>query len=332
METEVKLKHKTHKPIKRKIKKVTIHVNRVEYFDDRFYKCTLPLKTPAELIDKIPRQYLYKTDNSLDVYLPSVTTIINNTVKKDFLEHWRGTVGNEEADRIIKVALYQGSVIHEAIDHYAHGGVVVFRTPDITDKMIKELKKTTKMNVFQITEQAHMVQVARYQRIVELLKPTIVSSEQSLLSLTYGCAGTRDQLWKFDEPRNVQVSRNNFVAVEPGYYTVDFKTGKTFSDIDYYTQVATYSKMEEEENNIKVNGSIILHLNADIKTGIEGSKVYQMSAEQNEEYFRHFLKLKEIFDFHKQDITPVVYDFPEIIYRNLEILSADAQEINNNAN
>lgn len=319
----VRLKLKK-KPIKQKIKKLTVYVNRVEYFDDRFYKCILPLNTNKDLLKAVPSNYIFESADSLDVYLPSVTTIIGNTIPKPFLESWRGDVGNSRADEIISKALHQGRVIHEAIDHYAHGGAVIFKTPEITDKMIKEFRKATGMQVYVVTEQAHMVQLARYQRIVDLLQPKIVSSEQTLLSLDYCCAGTRDQLWEFTETKNVQISRDNWVAIEPGLYTVDFKTGKSFSDEDYYTQVATYSKIDDMAD--KINGSLILHLNANIKTGIEGSKVYQMSKGMNEMYFKHYLKLKEIFDFAKKDITPTVYEFPQVIYKGLEVIEKEEEQ------
>lgn len=316
----VKLKLKP-KPIKRKINKLTVYVNRVEYFDDRFYKCILPKNTPKDLLKAVPDNYVFESADSLDVYLPSVTTIIGNTIPKPFLESWRGDVGNNRADEIINKALHQGRVIHEAIDHYAHGGAVIFKTPEITDKMIKEFKKATGMQVYIVIEQAHMVQLARYQRIVDLLQPKIVSSEQTLLSLDYCCAGTRDQLWEFTETKNVQISRDNWVSIVPGLYTVDFKTGKSFSDEDYYTQVATYSKIDDFAD--KIQGSLILHLNANIKTGIQGSKVYQMSKGMNEQYFAHFQKLNEIFAFAKKDITPAVYEFPSIIYKELEVIKED---------
>lgn len=50
--------------------------------------------------------------------LPSVTTILSNTGDKSFLAEWRQSVGEEEADRIVKEAVQIGNQLHDNLEQY----------------------------------------------------------------------------------------------------------------------------------------------------------------------------------------------------------------------
>ena len=57
--------------------------------------------------------------DSLGNPVPSVTTVLSKTSNKsDGIDQWRARVGNEEAERIIKLSTDIGSAVHEAIENY----------------------------------------------------------------------------------------------------------------------------------------------------------------------------------------------------------------------
>ena len=54
--------------------------------------------------------------------LPSVTTILSGTKDNSFLQQWRQSVGEEEADKIVKQATDIGSALHENLEHWILSG------------------------------------------------------------------------------------------------------------------------------------------------------------------------------------------------------------------
>lgn len=50
--------------------------------------------------------------------LPSVTTILSNTVDHSWLDEWRAAVGEEEAERIVAESLSIGNGMHDLLEQY----------------------------------------------------------------------------------------------------------------------------------------------------------------------------------------------------------------------
>lgn len=65
-------------------------------------------------IDK-PSGRVYKTP---DGEYPSITTILGATANNQFLVKWRERVGEEEANRISKIATDRGTAVHDYIEKY----------------------------------------------------------------------------------------------------------------------------------------------------------------------------------------------------------------------
>jgi hypothetical protein len=60
----------------------------------------------------------YIVDESRDIALPSVTTIIGETSDKSGLKNWENRVGKEEAARISKFSANRGTYMHALHEHY----------------------------------------------------------------------------------------------------------------------------------------------------------------------------------------------------------------------
>ena len=64
------------------------------------------------------RYYQVKEDEAIVGEFPSVTTILGNTKDMSGLDKWRDKVGHEEADRISKLSMNRGTVMHRLIELY----------------------------------------------------------------------------------------------------------------------------------------------------------------------------------------------------------------------
>ena len=65
-------------------------------------------------------QRFYQVSEGQDVVglFPSITTVLSGTSDKTGLEEWRKRVGEEEADRISKLSMNRGTVMHRLIELY----------------------------------------------------------------------------------------------------------------------------------------------------------------------------------------------------------------------
>ena len=64
------------------------------------------------------RFYQVTRDGEVIAKLPSVTTILGGTSDRSGLEEWRKRVGEEEADRISKLSMNRGTIMHRLIELY----------------------------------------------------------------------------------------------------------------------------------------------------------------------------------------------------------------------
>lgn len=320
---KVKVKKTPVKKTVRKVKEIQktfdiakLKGYRVEYFDDRFYKVILPANVHESFIANIPRNLTEFTGDSIDVYLPSFSTIVGNAEPMPFIAKWRGNVGNAEADRISQVALNKGSNIHNAIELYANGVAIIYqnlKTMNVTDKEIREFKKKNKCQVHLIHSQEEMIQIARYKTLLSVINPKILATEQKVISLEYGYAGTLDQQWNVTAGTYQINSSRTATTLLDGRYIVDFKTGNHFNERHCYTQLAAYLQAHPDRD--KIVGGIGVHLNHDIKSGVDGVKIYAKTKEELEPYFEHFLDLKKVYMF-TNPVFPKKYDFPLILKRS----------------
>lgn len=320
---------------------------KIEYFDERFYKADVPKELDPKWLANIPVNYIselshlaesrskimffkdvspeYYNDtilksskiHILDIFFASVTTIIGGAQPHPMLERARGDIGNWEMDRRSKEAKIKGSKIHDACDKLAKGHAVIYVNPkltEVTDKMKKFWRVKFKRGIVIITEQEEMIQVARYDRLIKLLKPKIIKSEYEVYNFLECYAGTVDSKW-YLEKGEYKLGRNKIIIPESGIYIVDLKSGKWYDEKDYSAQLAAYVEADQERSEIK--GSLIVHLNANIITGIEGLKVHVKTREELAPYYQHFLDLKKVYFFSNPAI-PKLYEFPQIIVWDIQ--------------
>ena len=153
--------------------------------------------------------------------LPSVTTVLGATKKKAIME-WRKRVGEEEANRVSKIASGRGTGVHTLCEKFLNNEKTGKAMPDAIELFlgIKPLIQSGIDNI-------------HYQ-------------EQALWSKKLGMAGRVDCIAEY----------NGVLSV------IDFKTSKrvkTRDDIlDYFWQTTSYSLMYEELIGVPINQLVII--------------------------------------------------------------------------
>lgn len=302
--------------------------SRVEYFDDRFYKIILPLDTHPDWLKNIPSNLIEVTVNGIEIFLTSVTTYLGKVINKEFLGRWRGDVGNRRADEIIDKALNKGSIIHNCIDRLCSGTDIIYqnlKTQNISNKEIKEYTKKTRRPVLLIHEQEQMIQVARFQKLINILKPEILSAEQTVFSLQHAYAGTLDQVWNLaGGSYNINSSRTK-TDITGGLKIIDFKTGNNYDEAGTCLQLSAYYMAHHLKDQI--TGAIGVHLNSDNKTGVDGVKLYIYDIEQLKYYFEQFQTYQKIFNY-SNPVRPKRFEIPLIISMSNKIKRNKKKQIN----
>ena len=84
------------------------------------------------------RYYEVKEGNKVLGLFPSITTVLGETSDKSGLEDWRNKVGHEEADRISKLSMNRGTIMHRLIELYKP----IQGTPDERLEILKEIAQS----------------------------------------------------------------------------------------------------------------------------------------------------------------------------------------------
>lgn len=162
----------------------------------------------------------YVTPNG--VKLPSVTTVIGAKEKKSILE-WRMRVGEEEANRIAKIASSRGNKVHLMAEKYLNNEQIDYKQymPDA----IESFK--------QIQKYLDNVNNIHYQ-------------EQALWSETIGMAGRVDLIAEWEGVLSI----------------IDFKTSKKVKEREdipnYFAQCTAYSLMYNELVGAPIKQIVVL--------------------------------------------------------------------------
>lgn len=163
---------------------------------------------------------LYVTPNGNK--LPSVTTVIGAKKKKTIME-WRRRVGEEEANRISRVASGRGNRVHNLAEKYLKNENIDWK---------KEMPDS----------------VVMFRSLIPYMQKinNIHYIEQALWSERIGLAGRVDLIAEWDGVLSV----------------IDFKTSKrikTKEDIpDYFAQCTAYSAMYEEHIGVPIEQLVIV--------------------------------------------------------------------------
>jgi len=276
-------------------------VKMVQWFDDHFYKVVI--ETEA---------------GEVTHYFPSVTTVLGIIIPK-FLVRWRGEVGNEEADRRLNEGSRRGSIIHHACEVIEQGGAVVFndfRKPSYTRKELVDIEAVNPIMMV-VEDQFTFLQIIRYKRWLKAVQPKPVAMESMVYDVELESAGTLDRVYYIAEG-DYLISGKNPIHLREGLYVVDIKSSSAI-DEKYFHQIATYAKMFSRMNSVEIVGGLIVHTNADLKTGIEGLKTYVRTPDQMEEDYQAYVDTYRVWKRNNPDKRPTVFDMPAILTMETEV-------------
>ncbi len=242
--------------------------------------------------------HFYKVNGE---FYPSVTTILS-VIRMQFLEDWRGRVGNDEAQMVLKRTSEDGSAAHNIFSRMVTEGrrAVYGLDPD-------PLRDVTVPNQF-----VHLA-VHKLTQFWEMVKPRLLHSEVKIFSPRYSYAGTVDLIIQI-EPGAYQIAGSKEVWLPGGIWVADIKTGKNISETAGL-QIAAYAKAIEETMGIDVVGTMILHTQAQTKSGIEGFTVKIWDRHEIEEQFEIFQAAQRIYDW-KKPYKPKELEIPRVISLN----------------
>jgi hypothetical protein len=280
---------------------------KVEYFDDRFYK--LEQKLDYKIPDSFNPNHVHFRDDGIDLYLPSVTTILN-VEPKPYLSKWRGDVGNREADLRMLEAQERGSYIHYLCSKLTEGKTIIYQNIKQNFPTTEAIQNEGEIgkDVFVCHSQDIMVQVARFDRLLDILKPKILDVERNVYYIQdIFYAGTVDYIMEI-ETGDYQISTKKSEHIEGGIYVCDLKTGNS-CDKNYFLQTIAYTKAL----NMDIKGNIIIHTNSDNKTGIEGVKLFVET--DLESYWKQFKIYYKTFQFINKEIKPKLFEIPYLLRR-----------------
>jgi len=276
-----------------------IDVKLVEWFDDHWYKV----------------RYINEAKQEVEDYFASVTTKLG-ALHKGFLAHWRGQVGNVEADRIFMEGCDKGSRIHHAWYTYMNGGAVVFqkdRNPAYTKEEMAEIVKKYKENICVLRRQEDMLDVHKLQRMCQVLKPTPAFNEHTLYDVDEHDAGTTDNIFDI-EAGSYMVAGAKALTLPKGRYIFDLKTGKSIDDTAR-KQVSRYAVMAEKMGLGTISGALIGHTGASTRSGIQGLTVVYLTRKQIIEENEKYLRIARVWDDNFTTAKPKVFQLPALISR-----------------
>jgi hypothetical protein len=267
----------------------------IQYFDAHWYK--------------IERENGLKT--SIEFY-PSVTTKLSAT-SKEFLERWRGDIGNREADLRLFDAQMRGRRIHKAWEILSQGGAVIYQPwdyPVYTPNEIVQLTTTYPLHMI-IQYQDEMLDVLKLQKFTEIVKPNFVAAELKIFSDQYKEAGTVDNILEIKEGY-YPVSGKTAIFLQGGLWVADLKTGNSYSD-QAALQQAAYAHMYEALSGQTVVGTLGLHTGAKTKTGIPGFSAYPRTRTEWLEDFQAYREIAAVWERKNKHKQPENLEFPSFV-------------------
>ena len=185
-----------------------------------------PIKVPCRDMESETSEDGFRIYTTPDgVRMPSITSVLKDYNKKA-IEDWKERVGEEEAARVLHVAGWRGSAVHEALENYLLG------KPYETD---------------------NYPVMRRFSQIKEVLEGNMTewnSLEVSLYSDMLGVAGQSDLVGVFQEQRSI----------------IDFKTARKRKKKawihSYFLQCAFYAFAYYERTGIFIPQLVVIVANA----------------------------------------------------------------------
>ena len=226
------------------------------------------------------RYYEVKEGNKVLGLFPSITTVLGETSDKSGLEDWRNKVGHEEADRISKLSMNRGTIMHRLIELYKP----IQGTPDERLEILKEIAQSDS-EVNQFASEAlgeHWLEEGWkmfmkfwyngsrfFDRVTEVL-----AAETFLWSVKGGgYAGTVDNISRIDD--------NKIMIID---YKNSRKPKREDWIQDYFIQASAYYVAYWERSGTKPDGVEIWIANE--KDNIP--QIFRLTNEDVKYYFKEF--------------------------------------------
>jgi len=226
------------------------------------------------------RYYEVKEGNKVLGLFPSITTVLGETSDKSGLEDWRNKVGHEEADRISKLSMNRGTIMHRLIELYRP----IQGTPDERLEILKEIAQSDS-EVNQFASEAlgeHWLEEGWkmfmkfwyngsrfFDRVTEVL-----AAETFLWSVKGGgYAGTVDNISRIDD--------NKIMIID---YKNSRKPKREDWIQDYFIQASAYYVAYWERTGIKPDGVEIW-----IANEVDNlPQIFKLTNEDVKYYFKEF--------------------------------------------
>jgi genome maintenance exonuclease 1 len=234
------------------------------------------------------RFYVVTRDGKEVAKLPSVTTVIGCTADKSGLDEWRKRVGEAEADRISKLSMNRGTIMHRLIELYKSqtGGTPIERLAQLED-LARDDDEVNQFSKDQMgaewLEEGWKFFYKFYNNHAEFFTPVtnVLAAEEFLwTSRLGGWAGTVD---------NISELQDNIVKV------IDYKNSRKPKREewiqDYYLQASAYWLAYWDRTGIKANGAEIWIANEKD----EMPQRFVLTVKDLEFYLKEFLKRRETF-------------------------------------
>jgi len=229
------------------------------------------------------------TENGVEIAkLPSVTTVIGCTSDKSGLDEWRKRIGEAEADRISKLSMNRGTIMHRLIELYKSQteGTPIQRL-ELLESLAKDDDEVNQFNTdpngAEWLEEGWKFFYKFYNNHEEFFTPVkkVLAAEQFLwTSKLGGWAGTVDNISKFE---------GDIVKV------IDYKNSRKPKREewiqDYYLQASAYWLAYWDRTGIKAKGAEIWIANEKDET----PQRFVLTVKDLEFYLKQFLERRETF-------------------------------------
>ena len=238
------------------------------------------------------RRYYEVTEGAEVIGLfPSITTVLGETSDKSGLEVWRNKVGHEEADRISRLSMNRGTVMHRLIELYKK---INADSPESKLELLKQIANgDNEINQFSEHEEGQLFLDEgwkffykfwyNHSRFFDRVKRVLAAEEFLWTTKGGGYAGTVD---------NISEMEDGTVLI------IDYKNSRKPKREDwiqdYFIQASAYYIAYWDRTGIKPNGAEIW-----IANEIEDfPQVFKLTNEDVKYYFKEFAnRLKE---FHEK--------------------------------
>lgn len=274
--------------------------------------CLQEEKVEIKLVTYLNEHWYKIFEGDQEFHIASVTTKLG-IERKQFLERWRGEVGNKNADEKMYESQQKGKRIHHALHVYLSGGTVLYHPYEFsvyTDLEIEEIKSKSPL-FFILKNQEEMIDLWKLQQWFDEVKPEIMNSELTVFDISEDMAGTLDLAIKIKEG----VYFGGALEIpKTGLYIGDLKTGAQIDD-SAWSQMAVYAFCYEKMGLGEVDGVLTFHTQGKAKKAIPGLSTPLKMKVELPFYLDIYKNLASVWKARNPNAGPKIFKFPSLIKR-----------------